>query len=384
MADVIIANPGANVADTTNPKDRLANFIKVFAGEVLTAFARNTITGGRFVERNITSGKSAEFPVMGRAKAKYLKAGKNLDDLRTPIEHGTKTIVIDGLLTADALIFDLDDLMNHYDLHAPYANQLGEALAVAQDCAMLAEVAKMVVANKENIPTNVTTGVKGTGKGLLTTAEVAEADYGETEAMGVAIFKELLTIKTAMSDNNVPQADRNCYIRPMALNALIANKDVINKLYGATMTIADNAPAKLIGFNLIEAPYLTQGGEDNESVIQGDGHVFPADYKDSCMFVVAHPSAAGLLSLKGLAMEHARRPEYQADQFIAKYAKGCAGLRPESCYMGVVTKKAGATGHADEGNVAVASIASDAPTVADAPTTTSARKTTKKATADLT
>lgn len=196
----------------------------------------------------------------------------------------------------------------------------------------------MVVKQEENIKDNAETGVKGTGKGLIVTEAVAEADHGETEAMGVAIFKELLKIKTHMSENFVPMSDRNVYIKPMALNALIAHKDIINKLYGATMTIEDNKPTKLLGFNLIEAPLLTQGGTDNENVIQGDGHEFPTTYKDTCQFLVAHPSSAGILTLKGLGMEHARRPEYQADQFIAKYAKGFGGLRPEAAYMGVITK----------------------------------------------
>lgn len=336
MADMIIANPG--LAQSDSGKDRLGLFLKMFTGEVLTAFSRSTVTGGKFSERSIEHGKSALFPIVGRAKAKYLKAGKNLDDLRTPIEHNERTIVIDGLLTADSLIFDLDDAMNHYDIRGKYAKELGEALAVAQDCAILAEVAKMVVADEENIPDNATSGVKGTGKGLLVTSAVATADYGETEAMGVAIFQELLKIKTKMSENNVPQSDRNCFIRPMALNALIANKDIINKLYGATMTIEGNNPPKLLGFNLIEAPLLTDGGTDDGNVIQGEGHVFPSAYKDTCQFIVAHPSAAGILTLKGLGMEHARRPEYQADQFIAKYAKGFGGLRPEAAYMGVITK----------------------------------------------
>jgi hypothetical protein len=332
MADMIIANPGLSQGGD----DRLGLFLKMFTGEVLTAFSQSTVTGGRFSARTIEHGKSALFPVVGRAKAKYLKAGKNLDDLRTPIKHNELTIVIDGLLTADSLIFDLDDAMNHFDIRGKYAKELGEALAVAQDCAVLAEVAKMVVADKENIKDN--NGVKGTGKGLLVSEAVASADYGETEAMGVAIFKELLKIKTRMSENFVPLADRNCFIKPMALNALIANKDIINKLYGATMTIEGNNPPKLLGFNLIETPLLTDGGTDNENVIQGDGHIFPAQYADTCQFIVAHPSAAGILTLKGLGMEHARRPEYQADQFIAKYAKGFGGLRPEAAYMGVVTK----------------------------------------------
>lgn len=336
MADMIIANPG--LAQSDKGKDRLGLFLKMFTGEVLTAFSQSTITGGRFSERTIEHGKSAIFPIVGRAKAKYLKAGNNLDDLRTPIEHNERTIVLDGLLTSDCMIFDLDEAMNHFELRSKYSKEMGEALAVAQDCAILAEVAKMIVEDKENLPTNATTGVKGTGKGLIVTETVATADYGETEAMGVAIFKELLKIKTKMSENNVPLAGRNCYIKPMALNALIANKDIINKLYGASMTIEGNNPPKLIGFDLIEAPLLTEGGVDNENVMQGDGHVFPTTYKDTCQFIVAHPSSAGILTLKGLGMEHARRPEYQADQIIAKYAKGFGGLRPEAAFMGVVTK----------------------------------------------
>lgn len=282
--------------------------------------------------------KSAQFPVFGRAAAAYLKAGGNLDDLRTNIEHAEKTIVIDGLLTADCLIFDLDEAMSHFDFRGEYSKQLGEALARANDGAVLAEIAKMVVANTENIPDNSTTGVKGTGKGAIITKSVTTV--GENEEMGKAIAEMLLQIKTKMSENYIPEDERYCYIRPIALNALLANKDVLNKLYGATVTIDANTNAmKLFGFNLIETTDLTMGGAKvNAGVIQGSGHVFPAAYVDSCQFLVAHRSAVGTLSLKDLAMEHARRANLQADQIIAKYAKGYGGLRPEAAFMGVITE----------------------------------------------
>ena len=337
MADVTIAAPGKVVGNN----DRLALFLKVFAGEVLAAFNGKSVTLGRHIERNISSGKSAQFPVFGRAAAAYLKAGGNLDDLRVNIEHAEKIIQIDGLLTSDCLIFDLDEAMAHFDLRGEYSRQLGEALARANDGAVLAEIAKMVVADTENIPTNQTTGVKGTGKGSIESKSVTAANYGETEAMGVALFEELLAIKTKMSNNYVPEDERYCYIKPMALNALIAAKDVMNKLYGATMTIADNQPPKLIGFELIETPDLTVGGATvNDGVVQGSGHVFPATYVNSCQMIVAHRTAVGTLTLKGLAVEHARRANLQADQIIAKYAKGYAGLRPEAAFMGVITQSA--------------------------------------------
>ena len=333
MADVIIAAPG----QVKSAGDKLALFLKQFAGEVLTAFSQKSVTMGKHIERNISSGKSAQFPVFGRAAAAYLKAGGNLDDLRVNIEHAEKVIEIDGLLTSDCLIFDLDEAMAHYDLRGEYSKQLGEALARANDGAVLAEIAKMVVADTENIPTKGS--VPGTGKGAILTTTLSEGDIGETEAMGVAIFKQLLKIKTAMANNNVPEGERYCYIKPMALNALIANKDVLNKLYGASITIEGGNPPKLIGFDLIETPNLNAGGAAvNDGVIQGQGHVFPSAYKDTCQFLVAHRTAVGTLTLKGLALEHARRANLQADQIIAKYAKGYGGLRPEAAFMGVITQ----------------------------------------------
>lgn len=49
--------------------------------------------------------------------------------------------------------------MNHYDVRGEYAKQLGEALAIAADGATVAEIAKLVKANTENIT--------GLGKGIV-------------------------------------------------------------------------------------------------------------------------------------------------------------------------------------------------------------------------
>lgn len=333
MADLInIGAPG----QVLSAGDQLALFLKTFGGEVLTAFSNASVTLGRHIERTITSGKSAQFPVVGRTAAHYLKKGQSLDDVRTNIESAEKTIVIDGLLVADCMIFDLDEAMAHYDVRSAYSKELGDAMAVANDGAVIAEIAKMVVADTENIPTKG--DVKGTGKGKIISEALPAADIGETEAMGAAIMRELLKAKTVLSDNKVPAADRYCYIRPVALNAMLANKDVLNKLYGAEITIRDNKAPMVYGFELIETPDLTTGGAAvNEGVVQGNGHVFPAEYKDTCMFVVAHRSAVGILTLKGLNVENNRRGNYQANEITTSYSKGYGGLRPEAACIGVVT-----------------------------------------------
>ena len=66
--------------------------------------------------RTISSGKSASFPVMGRAKAAYLGAGKSLDEIREAIPHNEKIIGIDGLLTMREVVVEINqDYQNQLD-----------------------------------------------------------------------------------------------------------------------------------------------------------------------------------------------------------------------------------------------------------------------------
>ncbi|WPJ56825.1 major capsid protein [Klebsiella phage RCIP0109] len=102
---------GTNQGKGQSAVDKLALFLKVFGGEVLTAFARTSVTTNRHMQRQISSGKSAQFPVIGRTKAAYLQPGESLDDKRKDIKHTEKTINIDGLLTLAGLV-NLADSVN--------------------------------------------------------------------------------------------------------------------------------------------------------------------------------------------------------------------------------------------------------------------------------
>ena len=65
MALTNISQPGLNQGQP----DALAGFLKVFSGEVISAFERSALAVNNHLMRTISSGKSASFPVMGRAKA---------------------------------------------------------------------------------------------------------------------------------------------------------------------------------------------------------------------------------------------------------------------------------------------------------------------------
>ena len=328
MANVTIANPMARHGQAETEADKLALALKVFSGETLTAFQRTSVTSGRVMERTIASGKSAQFPVFGRTKAHYLKAGQNLDDLRENIKQNERVIKLDGLLTADTLIYDLDEFIAHYDFRSPYAAELGNALAISHDASVLAELAKEALNTKEN--------VGGNGKGGVITTRLYAGVVGINKQTGLAIYQTLLEAKAKMSKNYVPATERYAYIDPEYHSALASAVEFLNRDYGASGTILEGNVIRLAGFDILECPHIVRGGDDNANVIQGEGHVFPAAYADKHPIIICHKTAAGVLRLKNLSMETGRRIEYQADQMIAKMAVGMGGLRPEAAFLGVI------------------------------------------------
>ena len=312
-----------------NTGDQLALFLKVFGGEVLTAFTRASKVMNNHMIKTIDSGKSTSFPVMGRGKAHYLPAGSNLDDLREAIPHNEVVINIDGLLTSDVLITDIYEAMSHYDVRGEYAKQLGEALAIAADGATVAEIAKLVKANTENIT--------GLGKGIVVEKTIT-GGAGINYETGKAVIDGLLEMKAKWTTQYVPEEERFAYITPEVESAIITSKDAINRDYGAVASIVDGNIDKLCGFKIIAVPHLKAGGADKTGMLgtSPEGHEFPTDYAGA-LAVCAHRTAVATVKLKDLQLEHARRPELQANMIIAKNAVGHGGLRPEA--SGIILAK---------------------------------------------
>lgn len=347
-------NQGVN-----QPTDSLALFLKVFGGEVLTAFARQTKALDKVMTRTITSGKSAQFPVMGRTSAYYLRAGQSLDDKRQGIKHSEKTITIDGLLTTDVLIYDIEDAINHYDVRAEYSRQLGEALAMAADTAIYAEVAKLV--NLKNTASAQTENIKGLGQSPVIYIGKGTMDLGQPSKVGEAVIQALTNARAEFTKNYIPTGDRTFFTSPDIYSAILAALMPNAANYAALIDPETGNIRNVMGFEVVETPHMTKAAEavsNNAEAIDGVGHVFPttgADItwvggvlpaagplvgSDNILGLFVHRSAVATLKLKDMALERARRPEYQADQIIAKYAMGHGGLRPEAVGA-LVAMKAG-------------------------------------------
>ena len=99
-----------------------ALFLKVFSGEVLTAFERASVTQGAEMVRTISNGKSASFPVMGRIAAAYHTPGAEI--VGTDVNHNEKVITINDLLVSSAFLSNIEEAKNHWDVRSAYSAEI--------------------------------------------------------------------------------------------------------------------------------------------------------------------------------------------------------------------------------------------------------------------
>lgn len=119
-----VSRPGRNL--DTGTDDR-ALFLTEFGGRVLLAYNEVMDYQALRYVRNITQGKADSFPIIGRKRdAVDHNPGELI--LGGTIEHGEVVITLDPALVDASFLAEVDELMAHYDLMAPYTQQLGQSL----------------------------------------------------------------------------------------------------------------------------------------------------------------------------------------------------------------------------------------------------------------
>ena len=298
-----------------------ALFLKVFSGEVLTAFSENNIFNDSLHNvRTISSGKSAQFPVTGTATAAYHTVGTPLVGANQILAN-EKIISIDDLLIAQSFVANIDELKNHYDVRAIYAKELGKALAKTYD----QNVAK-VIANASRASTTLTGG----SGGLVTT--LASGNTASANVTGDELAAAIYDIAQAFDERDIPQTDRFCVLPPAEYYKLAESAtrtvDVdfnpggngsfasgkVQMIAGIPVMMSNNVPQSNVGSNPTGANN-TYSGDDSKTI----GLVF-------------HKSAVGTVKLMDMNTEISGADYgimYQGTLMVAKYALGHGILRPE-------------------------------------------------------
>ena len=304
-----------------------ALFLKVFSGEVLTAFSENNVfSDALHTVRTISSGKAAQFPVTGTATAAYHTPGNLLTG--GAILHNEKVINIDDLLIAQTFVANIDELMNHYDVRSIYASELGKALAKRYD----QNVAK-VIANASRASTTLTGGSGGT---VLT---LANGNTASSAVTGDELAAAIYDIAQAFDERDIPKTDRFVVLPPAEYYKLpeSATRTIStdynpggNGSYGSG-NVAQVAGIPVIMSNNISQENKPPGGSDANE-LGGSNNTYAGD-DSKTIGLVFHKSAVGTVKLLDLQTEMSGQDYgvmYQGTLMVAKYALGHGILRPEA------------------------------------------------------
>ena len=292
-----------------------ALFLKVWAGEVLTSFEQYTVTADKHMVRSIPSGKSAQFPVMGRSAASYHTVGNEI--VGTALNHNEKVITINDLLISHHFLAEIDDAKNHYDVRSVYTTEMGRALAFQMD----KHVLQMMVAAAKTSTANV--GDSGYASGTIITSTNAGTVANDLIA---AIFDAA----EALDDAYVPSEDRFCFLKPDDYYMLANATNAINVDFSGRGSIADGTVASIAGIQLIKTPHLPTANISGTGTDAGGAAGAQVVDARNTIAIVAHPSCVGTVKLMDLAVESEYDIRRQGTLMVAKYAMGHGVLRPEA------------------------------------------------------
>ena len=122
-----------NGVDTTTANKRHL-YLKLFSGEMFKGFQNNTIARDLVMKRTLKNGKSLQFIYTGRTTSEFHTPGNSIlgnDQKAPPVAE--KTITCDDLLISSAFVYELDEVLSHYDLRSEISRKIGYALAEKYD-----------------------------------------------------------------------------------------------------------------------------------------------------------------------------------------------------------------------------------------------------------
>ena len=319
--------------------DNDALFLKVFSGEILTAFEQNNVMKDLHLMRTITSGKSAQFPVSGIATAKYHTPGVNIADsgnsMLSSIGMNERVITIDDVLVSSTFIANIDELKSHYDVRSIYASELGKALAKRFDIATMKTLfaAASAGASAPQAGGNSIAGANTTtASGIIDALYLAATKLDEVDAPSEGRF----AIVTPAQYYKLLTADNVAINKDTSGGSADAARGTIVEVAGIQLKKSSNFLEVIAEGNISvdQSSADNDDGSANNDPFVGSGVGYNGDFSalnnsGEHGILVGTKEAIGTVKLLDLATESEYQIERQGTLFVAKYAMGHGVLRPE-------------------------------------------------------
>ena len=242
-------------------------FLKLYAGEVLTAFQSKNIMMGLHRVRTISKGKSAQFSMTGKYRsASYHTPGSEIDP--TNARQGERVVTIDDLLLNAQFIPNIDEAMQHYDVRSIYTQEAGFALSKVADENILRMAIKAAICENatiaalnvqeysafadEDFTGNVTLGD-------VTGHTAAAADQRDPKYISQAI----MDARRILDNANVPgdpfvvmPVDMYYDMFKVSGNANLNDLAIFNRDLGGTGSVGSGQVPQILGMPVYVTPHI--------------------------------------------------------------------------------------------------------------------------------
>jgi len=199
--------------------DTRALYLKLFSGEMFKGFQNNTIARDLVMKRTLKNGKSLQFIFTGRTNAEFHTPGNSIlgsDQGAPPVAE--KTITCDDLLISSAFVYELDEVLSHYDLRSEISRKIGYALAEKYDRLIFRAVTRGA---RKASPVSAASFEEPGG----TQIRVGTNDQASDAFDSAALVNAFYDAAAALDEKGVSQDGRVAVLSPRQYYALIQEVD---------------------------------------------------------------------------------------------------------------------------------------------------------------
>jgi hypothetical protein len=273
--------------------------------------------------------------------ARYHQPGTQiLGQGNDPSDLNERVIELDSLMVSDAAIYQMDELMNYYDVRQIYTKELGRALAYEYD----KRVARIIYAAASNStePLNKdgTSSPKGPadntgriGKMIDLGDNKATFEAKTRQARGDMLVDAIFDARVAFEEKDVPIDNMYAVFTPDDYYCITQSSRAINVDFngngGGNGTIAQGETARIAGIPLYSSNHVNQA---DYSLVAGDVNADYAQDLSDTRGLIFHRDAVGVVSLLSPSLQMTGsefRVQYQSDLLVARQALGIGQLRAE-------------------------------------------------------
>jgi len=249
-------------------------FLKLYAGEVMTAFQTKNIMMNHCRVRSIKNGKSAQFIMTGknRAAAYHTPGNEIIPDVAS--KHTERLVTIDDLLVAHQFIPNIDEAMSHYDIRSVYTDEASYGLAKAADQNILRMAVKAALTTNKERASKMVQDYVGWDEEDFTANYAYAASYANSKKAGY-FMEGVIEAKRILEAAGAPLDDLVCVInsdlyyhmfKATTNGETAAQLFMFNRDVGGSGSVKDLDLPTVAGIPIVRTPHM---GSDTGSAWTG-------------------------------------------------------------------------------------------------------------------